>query len=35
MPEKDGAVILLGYANMSEDRIREAAALLEEAWRNK
>lgn len=25
-------VILLGYANMNEDRIREAAGLLREAW---
>lgn len=33
---KDGGeetVILLGYANMNEERIREAAKLLAEAWR--
>lgn len=28
-----GAVILLGYANMSEEKIREAAKLLKKAWR--
>lgn len=27
-----GAVILLGYANMSEEKIREAAKLLKKAW---
>ena len=27
-----GAVILLGYANMGEKKIREAAGLLEKAW---
>ena len=26
------AVILLGYANMNEEKIREAAELLSEAW---
>ena len=31
-PQKD-AVILLGYANMGEESIRRAAALLAEAWK--
>ena len=31
--KKNGAVVLLGYANMSEQAIREAAALLGEAWK--
>ena len=26
-------VILLGYANMNEERIKEAAVLLSKAWR--
>lgn len=28
------AVILLGYANMSEEKIKEAACLLEKAWKS-
>lgn len=31
--EGQGAVILLGYANMGEDKIREAVKLLEKAWK--
>ena len=31
--ETEEPVILLGYANMSEEKIREAAGLLGEAWR--
>lgn len=31
-PKKKGTVILLGYANMGEEKIREAVKLLAEAW---
>lgn len=31
--EEGQATILLGYANMSEEAIREAAALLKTAWK--
>lgn len=31
-PASDEAVILLGYANMNENRIRDAVALLKKAW---
>ena len=30
--KEKGAVILLGYANMGEDKIREAVHRLEKAW---
>ena len=33
-PREDEAVIMLGYANMNEEGIKEAVALLEQAWRN-
>ena len=34
--EKEGeTVILLGYANMNEENIREAVKLLGEAWKIK
>ena len=30
--EKPESVILLGYANMNEEKIKEAAGLLKKAW---
>ena len=32
-PKKKEAVIMLGYANLSEEKIKEAVRLLEKAWR--
>lgn len=32
-PKKKEAVIMLGYANMKEEKIKDAVRLLEEAWR--
>ena len=31
--EKEQATILLGYANMNEEKIQEAVRILDEAWR--
>ena len=33
-PKKKEAVIMLGYANLSEEKIKEAVRLLEKAWRH-
>ncbi|CUX48700.1 HTH-type transcriptional regulatory protein GabR [Clostridium sp. C105KSO13] len=34
-PKKRNATILLGYANMNEERIKEAVTILEKVWREK
>ena len=32
--KREEATILLGYANMSEEKIKEACAVLGEIWKN-